>query len=78
MRKSKNLKKLCELHFIPFINERRIEMPTYMLYMKAITYYQIGEKAKAKKMLKSLINRLLPFNLRLKVLWLYLCLVVAE
>jgi len=78
MKKSKNLKKLCELHFIPFINERRIEMPTYMLYMKARTYYQIGQKAKAKKIFKILLNRLLPCNLRLKVLWLYFCLVVAE
>jgi glycosyltransferase involved in cell wall biosynthesis len=76
-RKSKNLKRLFELHFIPFIREHRIEMPTWIMYISARTAYQVGEKEEAKKMLRILLTRILPFNLWLKIQWMLLRLKIA-
>jgi glycosyltransferase involved in cell wall biosynthesis len=77
-RKSKNLKRLHELHFSPFIKEHQIEMPTWIVYINARTSYQVGENEVAKNELRILLNRIIPFNLWLKVQWMLLLLRIAR
>ena len=72
LRKSKNLKRLHELYFIPYLNEHRFEIPNWFMYDSARTSYLIGEKEEAKKIFKILLTRRLPFNLWFKVRWMLL------
>ena len=72
LRKSKNLKRLHELYFVPYLNEHRFEIPNWFMYDSARTSYLIGEKEEAKKIFKILLTRRLPFNLWFKVRWMLL------